>query len=277
VRVLLAGHVTLDRHGADRLPGGSAYYAGRAARALGAEVRLLTAAGPDFPPSALDGLEARILPAERTTSFTNVHGRDGVRRQRVDGPPLPRLDPAALLAGWRETDLLHLGPVLGELDLAAWRAAVSARFVGLQIQGWVRRVDPDGTVSSAPFDAGDLTGVAAVVLGDDEARFDPGLPARLAAQVPVVAFTHAEEGCEVLHRGRVARVGVFRTVEVDPTGAGDVFSAAFFLALARGEDPVEAAQLGAAAASIVVEGRAGATLDRIGAATARALGITALD
>jgi sugar/nucleoside kinase (ribokinase family) len=41
------------------------------------------------------------------------------------------------------------------------------------------------------------------------------------------------------------------------------------LGLARGDDLVDAARLGAAAASIVVEGRGGATLGRIAEAWAR--------
>ena len=276
MRHLLVGHVTLDRYGPARLPGGAVYYAGHVARALGApgsegsEVRVLTAAGPDFPATALAGLAAHVLPAQRTTTFTNVTLRSG-RAQRAEAPATP-LDPAALPPGWRDAELLHLAPVLGEVDLRAWRAAVRAPFVGLQIQGYVRRLAPDGAVESARWEpeAADLTGVSAAVLGDDDVLGDPDLPRRLADAVPAVAFTHGASGCELLLRGRRVLVGTFRTFETDPTGAGDAFAAAFFLALARGDDPVDAARLGAAAASIVVEGRAGEALQRVSAAPARA-------
>src|SRR5690606_24497023 len=93
---------------------------------------------------------------------------------------------------------------------------------------------------------------------------------RLVAAVPLVVFTHGERGCELIARGRTAaRVGVFPTREVDPTGAGDAFAAGFLLALARGAEPVDAARLGAAAASIVIEGRAGEALPRAGEAWER--------
>jgi hypothetical protein len=46
---LVCGHVTLDRVAGGLVPGGSAYYAAHALAALGAEVRVLTAAGPDYP------------------------------------------------------------------------------------------------------------------------------------------------------------------------------------------------------------------------------------
>jgi sugar/nucleoside kinase (ribokinase family) len=66
-------------------------------------------------------------------------------------------------------------------------------------------------------------------------------------------------------------VGIYPAREVDPTGAGDVFAAAFLTGMARGLDPVEAARLGAAAASIAVEGRATESLGRLADAPGRAV------
>jgi hypothetical protein len=45
------------------------------------------------------------------------------------------------------------------------------------------------------------------------------------------------------------------------------------LALARGDDPVSSARLGAAAASIVIEGTGGETLGRVGEAWERREGV----
>jgi sugar/nucleoside kinase (ribokinase family) len=146
----------------------------------------------------------------------------------------------------------------------------------VQGQGFVRAIAEGGDVSAARWSPAqdELAGVGAAVLGDDDVAEDDDLAERLAAWVPAVAFTHADEGCDVLAGPVRARVGVFRTFAEDPTGAGDCFAAAFFLALARGDDPVSAARLGAAAGSIAVEGRAGTTLARMREAPARAGGIT---
>jgi 1D-myo-inositol 3-kinase len=275
--VLIAGHVTLDHYGAELLPGGGAYYAGRAYAELGAEVRIATAASLDFPPDALRGMEASVSPAPRTTTFTNAYQPDGARVQRVEAMA-PPLDPARLPAGWLGADLVHLAPVVAELELGAWLRAARARFVGLGVQGWVRAVEPDGTVSQPTWEVSpaDLAGVSAACVGEDDLVGQGDLVDRLAAAVPVVAFTHGERGCELLLSGRTVRVGAYRTRAVDPTGAGDVFSAAFFLALAEGRDPADAARHGAAAASIVVEGRAGEALPRLGEARARAAGVPVL-
>lgn len=270
--VLVCGHVTLDRHGNALLPGGSAWYAGQAYRALGARCRIATAAGPDLPAETLAGLEADVVPAAETTRFVNAYAPDGRRTQRLEAVA-PPLDPGRLPADWREADLLHLAPVIGEVDVRAFRAAVRARVVGLGLQGCVRALAPDGAVVQPPwrFDPADLAGVDAVCLGEDDLEGQGDLLDRLVAAVPIVAFTHGERGCELVVRGRTTWLGVHPAREVDPTGAGDVFAAGFLLGLARGADPVEAARLGSAAASIVVEGLAGEALPRVGEAVERAL------
>lgn len=275
--VLVCGHVTLDRAGDGLLPGGSASYAGLAWRALGARVRVLTAAGPDFPADALRGLTLRVQPAPRTTVFQNLHGPDGARTQRVEAAA-PPLVPGDLPPAWRTADVLHLAPVLDEVDVAAFLRAVRAGTVGLGVQGLVRTVAPDGTVTQPRWDPAPaaLRGVDAAFLGDDDVRGQGDLVERLAALVPRVVFTHGAAGCEVIAGGRVRRVGVFPARELDPTGAGDVFAAGFLFALARGDDPVEAARLGAAAASIAVEGRGTGALHRAGEAHARAARVPVL-
>ncbi len=268
---LVCGHVTLDRTPDGLLPGGSATYAGLAWHALGARVRVLTAAAPDFPSDALRALELRVQPSARTTTFENRLAADGARTQRVEAVASP-LEPDLLPPSWREADVLHLAPVLDELDVPALRSAVRARVVGLGVQGLVRVVAADGAVTQPrlELDPAWLRGIDAAFLGDDDVRGQGDLVARLAAAVPVVVFTHGQAGCEVIAGGRSRRVGIYPAREVDPTGAGDVFAAGFLLALARGGAPVEAARLGAAAASIAVEGRGIAALHRIGEAHARA-------
>ncbi len=275
--VLVCGNVTLDRAGASLVPGGSAYYAALALSALGARVRIFTSAGPDFPRAALAGVEAEIVDAPGTTVFVNAYAADGSRSQRVLATA-PALAAERLPAAWRAPDALHLCPVLGEVDVATFSAAAPARVVGIGVQGLLRAVGPGGEVRHRPWDldAPALRHVTAAVAGEDDVRAEPDLVSRLAALVPVVAFTHGAGGCEVIAGGRTRRIGVYAAREVDPTGAGDVFAAAFLLALARGDDPVDAARLGAAAASIAVEGRGGDALTRVGEAWARAARVPVL-
>jgi sugar/nucleoside kinase (ribokinase family) len=93
---------------------------------------------------------------------------------------------------------------------------------------------------------------------------------RLCRAIPIVALTHGHRGSEVIERGRSRRVGIYATRASDPTGAGDAFAAAFFHEVARGQDPVEAARMGAAVASIAIEGRGAPRIARWDVAVERA-------
>jgi 1D-myo-inositol 3-kinase len=267
---LVCGNVTLDRVSGGFAPGGPAYYAGRAWHALGASTCVLTSASAEFPLTALQGLSAEVVPATATTVFDNRYGADGSRTQRVEAQAVP-LDPGRLPEGWRAPDVLHLVPVLAEVGVAAFRAATRPRLTGLCAQGLLRVVGPGGEVTQPPWrpDPALLGAVDVVVLSEDDVRGQGGLLERLAAAVPVVAFTRGSRGCDVIVRGRSTHVGVFPVREVDPTGAGDVFAAGLLFAMAQGADAVEAARLGAGAASFVVEAPGGEALPRVEGAFAR--------
>jgi hypothetical protein len=271
---LVVGHATLDLLGDALAPGGSAYYAAHTLAALGAEVRVLTCAGTDLPSTAFAGLDVRVLPAPRTTRFENLHDPSGRRTQRAHAVA-PPLEPSALPGAWLAPDLLLLAPVAGELAPEAFVGVVRARVAGLCVQGLVREVRAAGEVAPRPLRSapGALAGIDAAFLGDDEAAGQPELADELAAAVPIVAWTHGARGSEVLASGRVLRAGVHPAREVDPTGAGDAYAAAFLFALARGGTPRDAARLGAAAASIVVEGPGGSALPRVGEAFLRAAAV----
>lgn len=269
--VVVCGNVTLDRIPGGFAPGGPAYYAGQAWRALGAEARVLTSAADGYPAEALCGIDASVVPSASTTVFHNRYAADGTRTQRVEAQAAP-LTARHLPAAWSRPDVLHLVPVLSEVDPAAFRAALRPRLTGLCAQGLVRVVGEDGTVTQPAWDPSPamLAAVDAVVLSEDDLRGQGDLLERLVRAVPVVAFTHGAHGCDIIVRGRTTRVGVFPVTEVDPTGAGDVFAAGFLFSLAQGAEPAEAARLGAAAASFVVEAPGGTALPRVRDAFARA-------
>jgi sugar/nucleoside kinase (ribokinase family) len=182
--------------------------------------------------------------------------------------------PAQLPAAWRRCELLHLAPVMGEVELAAWLAAeLDAGLVGIGIQGWIKEAGAGERVVQKRWDvdARALAGVGAACVGEEDLIDQGDLLDTLVRAVPVVALTHGKAGCDVIVKGKTTRVGIYPAKEVDPTGAGDVFAAGFLNGLARGLAPVEAARLGAAAASIAVEGRATDSLGQLGDAGRRAV------
>ncbi len=276
---LAVGHVTHDLYGDDYVAGGCAYYGARTAAALGARTGLVSVVGSDFRcDAALEGIEPAMQRVGDTTIFINTYRADGVRVQRVRAQA-GAVTPALLPAGWERPDVLFVAPVMGELDLAAWRRAVTPRVLGIGVQGWIKEANADGHVVPRRWEVEPelLRTVDAACISEDDYAQQPDLLERLLSSVPIVAFTHGKAGCEVFVHGKSARVGIYPTSERDPTGAGDVFSSAFFLALGRGATPVDAARLGAGAASIIVEERGGEAFSRMAEATARSAHVSVLE
>ncbi len=74
------------------------------------------------------------------------------------------------------------------------------------------------------------------------------------AVFPMVAYSRASRGACLHVDGRWRHVDAFPEREVDPTGAGDVFAAAFLIRLSESGDAALAARFAAAAASLSVSG-----------------------
>jgi 1D-myo-inositol 3-kinase len=284
LRTLVAGHVTHDRFG-PRLRAGGAVYCARVHAALGARTRLWSAVGRDFACAAeLTDLDWQAARGEHTTCFTNVYPEVGPRVQRLEGIA-PAVEPPGT-GGGDTWDVLHLAPVIGEIDLALWQRSVRARLVGINVQGWVRRPGAPiragaGSRSVAPqvWDPAPelLAGVGVACLSEEDLEGQPDLLARLVRAVPVVALTLGARGCEIYAARRRVRVGADEARCVDPTGAGDSFAAALLHGIARGAEPAEAARLASAVAALVVESEATSGVARIDEAPARARRIQLLD
>jgi sugar/nucleoside kinase (ribokinase family) len=95
---------------------------------------------------------------------------------------------------------------------------------------------------------------------DDMGRSDEDLGRRRdqldiwSRDVPIVALTRYRRGATIIERGVARSMPAFPTDERDPTGAGDVFAAAFLIHYYESERVDEAARFAAAAAACSVEG-----------------------
>ena len=277
ITTLAVGHITHDRFSREIRPGGCAYYASRTWHALGARSHLVSAVGNDFAcESALTDLDTRVTREGKTTVFTNQYPDSGPRIQFVEALASP-VSPNLLPTDWRRPDVLFLGPVLNEVEISAWRQATDARLTAIGVQGYIRssdQADEQGRRKVIPRQwltgEEELRGVDVACLSDEDLIGQGDLLDRLCTFVPIVALTHERKGCDIIGSGSKVWVGIHPAKEVDPTGAGDTFAAGLLFGLAQGRSPQEAARLGAACASIIIEGVAGENLSRMEDAFARA-------
>jgi sugar/nucleoside kinase (ribokinase family) len=254
------GHVTVDVLAAEhsRRPGGGAFYSALQAARLGLRTLILTQGSAPEIEALLepyrDELELEILPAPATTTLqTSWSGTQ--RTQRVLAWAGPIAEAVAV-----DTRILHFAPVARETS-AAWRG--HADFVGLTPQGLARAWDDSGEIVPAPL-PGDRRslenllpdGCKAVVVSAQERAACAPLLAAAAQNGAAIAITAGPGATSIrLPGGELARVDAPPVAELrDDLGAGDVFAAAFFVALDEGLPPERAAAFGNAAAAIRIEG-----------------------
>jgi 1D-myo-inositol 3-kinase len=254
-RLLAVGHVTWDRLQGQDVLGGSVTYAARAARRLGWEAAILTSAGPDFDASRdLRDVEVFVQTAAATTRFENDYDADGIRRQTLRGRAAD-IDLAGLPQAWRRPDVLLLCPVAGELH-GPLATALEAEVVGATAQGWLRRFDEDGSVLERDWLSPgiDLEGVHFLCFSEQDVEDPDERARRFLEYVPIVLLTRGWRGLTLLDRQGAREIPAHPVAEEDPTGAGDVFTAAFLMRYQETGDPETAAAFGSCAASCAVEG-----------------------
>jgi sugar/nucleoside kinase (ribokinase family) len=254
-RLLAVGHVTRDGRPDGDILGGSASYTALTARRLGWEAGILTTAGPDFEPEReLPGIEVFVRRAAATTRFVNTYERDGTRHQVVTARA-DDVDLSPLPDEWRRPEALLLAPVVGETG-AVSAALLDAGVVGAVAQGWLREIEEDGRVFPRPWadPARDLAAVHVVFLSEEDLPDAATAARQLLCHVPMVALTRGWKGLTFLTRQGEYDVPGLPKPEVDPTGAGDVFAAAFLVRYHESGDPLDAAAFAACAASCAVEG-----------------------
>jgi 1D-myo-inositol 3-kinase len=254
-RFLAVGHVTWDRRPEGDVLGGTVTFAAHTVRKLGWDVAILTAAGPEFDAARdLPGVPVFRTFCAATTRFRNDYETGGTRRQvlmargdDISLSPLPE--------EWRNPDALLLGPVAGELREFPV-SAFDAGAVGAVAQGWLRAVDATGNVSPQQWTrpARDLAGVHVLFLSQHDLPGGAARAREFLEQVPIVALTRGWQGVTLLSRHGSEEIPAYPRAEVDPTGAGDVFAAAFMVRYHESSDPSEAAVFAACAASCAVEG-----------------------
>jgi len=253
---LVIGHVTRDLlPGGGYRIGGTATFAAKTAQALGYSVGVLTSASDDLPlAEALDGMALRVVPAEHSTTFENIY-YDGHRRQYLRSVAAP-LKPEHVPAEWRGARIVHLGPLVQEVGLEMVDLFAAQTFIGVTPQGWLRRWDETGRVGPCAWAGAEryLARAAAVVLSLEDVGGDQAELERYIGLARLAAVTRSWQGATLFRQGQALDLAAYNVPEVDPTGAGDVFAAAFFLRLSETGDPEEAARFANAAASYSVQG-----------------------
>ncbi len=253
---IAVGHVTVDvLEDGSRRPGGTVLYAALQAARLGLRALILTRGVADEIEAMLSPwaseLELRVQPADKTTTLaTSGHGPQRTQRLLAWAGPIEAQDELAC-------PILHLAPVAQELP-ERWPRG--GRLLGLTPQGLARTLpEPGGIVRpSQPQGPGLAQAERAdvVVISREEREVCGALLERAQAAGAMVAVTAGARAGTILVPGAPAIELPVNPVEqpADDLGAGDVFAAALFTALAEGRSPAQAGALANTAAALRMSG-----------------------
>ncbi len=248
---LIIGHITHDLIGEDAILGGTVTYSGVCARNLGYQTGILTSCEEGLKLAELEGIQISTIPSKSTTTFENIETKSGRKQylheiaERITVAEVSNID--------QQAKIIHLGPVADEIDREVINVFPDA-FIGLTPQGWMRHRDEKNVVQYKVWEDADflLQKANAVVLSTEDVKGDRKLVNEYAAITKVLAMTEGYNGAFVYWNGDVRHFAAPKVPVIDPTGAGDIFAAAFFATLYSTNDPWISAKQAVAIASASV-------------------------
>lgn len=236
---LVIGHIAADlQPDGSVLLGGTALYSALAAARLGWRVGVLTRGvfgqevrGVKVPSLDKFSNELSIIcqDADETTTFINEYHGD----QRVQTLPhwAGPIDLNGIPPHWRRAKVIHLGPIADEID-PRQVSSLQAGFLGATLQGWMRQWPrkTGGRVTHIPLrlPPSMISQLDCVVVSVDELPYTRDVVEQVGSH-RLAAITYAENGARINYGEHQIESPAFPIDVKDPTGAGDVFAAAFFI------------------------------------------------
>lgn len=264
---LTIGHVTRDLvPGGTFTLGGTVTFAALTASHLGLTSALVTCADDALLaqlPALLPEVALAARSAPQTTTFENSYVA-GFRTQYLRARA-PLLELADIPPNWLAAPIVLLAPLAQEIPLTLLQELPrsASSLLAATPQGWLRRWDTDGRVWPTLWEQVELFLPLLDVLilshddllpfADNRRELADAMLADWSMHVPLLIATDGRAGATLFEHGRTTRFPAYPAIEVDPTGAGDVFAAAFLTHLSQQNDPHAAMNFANCVASLSVE------------------------
>lgn len=254
---VIVGHVCQDLlpDGSYSL-GGSVSYATATAQRMGYRVGVVTSAGPDLDlEEALPGAEIVCHPSQTTTVFENIY-LNGERKQYLH-QQAEVLTHEHIPPAWRRARAAYIGSIDQEIDPSVFYCFDPSVLLGVMPQGFFRRWDENGLVQFTAWEPTEemLDCIDVLVISELDVPDPDQLVREWGRFIDTVVVTRAARGATAYQNGESCHYTTRPALELDPTGAGDVFTAAYLVRLVETGDPCQAAHFANAVASFSVEGR----------------------
>ena len=254
---LAVGHFCYDVVPNGYVLGGSAAYSTITARNLGCRACAVTAVGANFDRQnrLLDGINVTYHESPETTIFDNRYGADGGRQQLILGVAGALL-PYHVPVEWKNAEIAYLCPIADEVQPALVHCFDRA-LIGVTPQGWMRQWDESRQVRPKRWDSAQsiLPYADVLILSVEDIAAYPEDLEKYIQWTRIVVLTKGKRGATLYENGEILESVAYPVNEVDPTGAGDVFAAAFLIKYHETHSSPDALNFAHCVASFAVEGK----------------------
>lgn len=262
----IVGHIAIDtvidNRGTRMQLGGPPTYAALTARVMGLEAEAITKAGEDLPEEFKTQLremaiEVPSLKERKTTRFI-LDYRRGERKLVVEAicdKITPNDIPTTSL------EVVLLSPIIGEVPRGTAYQLLSVETLALDPQGYLRDVGIDGRIYLKPWLDVEILSAAKIYKSTvKELKMITGITNPLQALarlnrlgIKEAIVTLGGRGALLSINEQAYEIPPYRVDVVDPTGAGDVFLAAYLSESLMGGEPTWCGAVATAAASLILE------------------------
>ena len=241
VDYLVIGHITVDITPAGPMMGGTAAYAALNARQHGLKVGIYTSFGLELSLDDLSGIQIINKPTSASSTFENIYTETG-RIQKIWSVGAT-LDVNDLPEVWKRSKIIHLAPVANEIA-PFHPSALNAEILGATPQGWLRTWDETHAIHSGTWNEAiaPILQESVAVLSSEDLNHDEAAIEQYVHTCKMLAITEGNKGSRLYWNGDVRKFPTRKVVELDPTGAGDIFASSFFIRLLATRDPWEASR-----------------------------------
>jgi sugar/nucleoside kinase (ribokinase family) len=189
----------------------------------------------------LSDIQFLTIGSDSWTSFRNEYRGDRRVQTWVSSAPPIRTEDVPMK--WQLAEIVHLAPIAQEVS-PDFILGCPSGLCCATIQGWLRgktsssavlvEVNADLERALRYLDVGIMSG--------EDIQNDQVLLAQLATWSRSLVVTRGPDGCDILEEGGARHVRTKPVQLADPTGAGDMFAAAYFIAFSKNRDADAAAR-----------------------------------
>ncbi len=249
---LAIGHITTDLYPEEQMIGGSAVYSALTSFHLGYSAGIITSFGTGFSgDGVLNNIEVLYSISRFTTTFCNTY-EEGKRSQIVRHVA-KKIRVEQIPQHWKDIPMVHICPVVNEIEKNIFYQFPHS-LICLTPQGLMRKWDKEGRVSAQrwlpPKEI--LSNVDILIFSEEDIKPFPDVIDYYKSAIKIVILTLGRKGSILYRKDKEYYFPAFPVKEKDPTGAGDVFAAAFTIKYYETEDYFTAARFANYVASFAV-------------------------